>query len=131
MNLNQSNYGEREWVKFVLIGVAIAYLSLIIFIPALNLFVQAFKNGVGPFLHNLSQPAFLHAIQLTVTIALIVVPINTIFGLCAAWVIARNQFKDENFPPQSFRCTICSLARCRRFNDCTALWATWLVWTTA
>ncbi|HIK26525.1 MAG: sulfate ABC transporter permease subunit CysW [Oscillatoriaceae bacterium SKW80] len=97
MNLNQSNYGEREWVKFVLIGVAIAYLSLIIFIPALNLFVQAFKNGVGPFLHNLSQPAFLHAIQLTVTIALIVVPINTIFGLCAAWVIARNQFKGRTF----------------------------------
>lgn len=97
MNLNQNNYREREWVKFVLIAVAIAYLSLIIFIPALNLFVQAFKDGVAPFLHNLRQPAFLHAIQLTITIALIVVPINTIFGLCAAWVIARNQFKGRTF----------------------------------
>lgn len=97
MNLNQNNYREREWVKFVLIAVALAYLSLIIFIPALNLFVQAFKDGVAPFLHNLSQPAFLHAIQLTITIALIVVPINTIFGVCAAWVIARNQFKGRTF----------------------------------
>lgn len=42
---------------------------------------------------NLTQPVFLHAVKLTVIIALIVVPINTVFGLCAAWVIARNQFR--------------------------------------
>lgn len=84
---------ERGWVKVVLISVAIAYLALILFIPALNVFVQAFKSGVGPFLQNLTQPVFLHAAKLTVLIALIVVPINTVFGLCAAWVIARHQFR--------------------------------------
>lgn len=85
--------GDRPWVKFVLIGIAVFYLSLILFIPAVNVFAQAFKSGFAPFFTNLTQPVFLHAIQLTVIIALIVVPVNTVFGLCAAWVIARNQFR--------------------------------------
>ncbi len=88
---------ERSWVKPTLIITAIAYLALVLFIPALNVFVQAFKSGVGPFLHNLTEPAFLYAVKLTVLIALIVVPMNTVFGLCAAWVIARNQFRGRAF----------------------------------
>jgi sulfate/thiosulfate transport system permease protein len=83
---------EKTWVKWVLIGVAVGYLSLVLFIPALNVFVQAFNKGISPFLSNLTAPEFLHAAWLTLLIALIVVPINTIFGLCAAWVIARNKF---------------------------------------
>ncbi|OCR02165.1 sulfate ABC transporter permease subunit CysW [Oscillatoriales cyanobacterium USR001] len=83
---------EKTWVKWVLIGVAIAYLSLVLFIPALNVFVQAFNKGISPFFSNLTAPEFLHAAWLTLIIAIIVVPINTIFGLCAAWVIARNKF---------------------------------------
>lgn len=77
---------ERSWIKAALIGVAIAYLALILFIPAINVFVQAFRQGVGPFLGNLTEPGFLHAAWLTILIALIVVPLNTVFGLCAAWV---------------------------------------------
>lgn len=88
---------ERGWVKPVLIAVAIAYLSLILFVPALNVFVQAFKSGVGPFLKNLTEPAFTHAAWLTVIIALIVVPLNTVFGLCAAWVVVRHQFRGRTF----------------------------------
>jgi sulfate/thiosulfate transport system permease protein len=84
---------KGDWVKIGLIGTAIAYLALVLFIPAFNVFVQAFKSGVGPFFHNLTEREFLHAAQLTLVIALIVVPINTVFGLCAAWVIARNQFR--------------------------------------
>jgi sulfate transport system permease protein len=92
-----SSAKERPWVKFVLIGVAIAYLALILFIPAINVFVQAFKEGFGPFFQNLTEPGFVHAAKLTVLIALIVVPLNTIFGLCAAWVIARHQFRGRAF----------------------------------
>jgi len=84
---------EKTWVKWVLIGVAVGYLSLVLFIPALNVFVQAFNKGISPFLSNLTAPEFLHAAWLTLIIAIIVVPINTIFGLCAAWVIARNKFR--------------------------------------
>jgi sulfate transport system permease protein len=84
---------EHKWVKPTLIAVAVGYLSLVLFIPALNVFAQAFKEGVGPFFSNLTEPAFINAVKLTVLIALIVVPVNTVFGLCAAWVIARNQFR--------------------------------------
>ncbi len=83
---------EKAWVKPTLIGIAIGYLGLILFIPALNVFYQAFKKGVDPFLSNLTSPDFLSAAQLTLLITLIVVPVNTVFGLCAAWVIGRNKF---------------------------------------
>ncbi|NEQ27858.1 MAG: sulfate ABC transporter permease subunit CysW, partial [Microcoleus sp. SIO2G3] len=92
-----SQKSERSWVKIALILVAIAYLALVLFIPALNVFVQAFKQGFGAFFGNLTEPAFVHAVWLTVIIALIVVPLNTVFGLCAAWVIARNQFRGRTF----------------------------------
>lgn len=83
---------KKKWVPPVLIGVAILYLSLILLIPALNVFVQAFSKGVGPFLEQLTKPSFVHAAKLTLFIALIAVPLNTVFGLCAAWVIARRKF---------------------------------------
>lgn len=83
---------EGSWVPLLLIGVAIAYLGLVLYIPALNVFVQAFKKGVGPFFANLTQPDFIHAVKLTVLLALIAVPLNTVFGLCAAWAIARKRF---------------------------------------
>lgn len=94
---NQNRNQESIWVKYLLIGIAFGFLSLVLFIPALNVFVQAFEKGVGPFLSNLTRPDFLHAIKLTVLIALIVVPVNTVFGLCAAWVIARHQFRGRTF----------------------------------
>jgi sulfate/thiosulfate transport system permease protein len=83
---------ENPWTQRLLIGIAIAYLALVLLIPTLNVFVQAFSKGIEPFLSNLTAPDFLFAAQLTIIIAFIVVPLNTVFGLCAAWVIARNKF---------------------------------------
>lgn len=83
---------RSSWVPAVLIGVAISYLGLVLFIPALNVFVQAFHKGVGPFLENLTRPDFQNAIRLTLLLALIAVPLNTVFGLCAAWALARKRF---------------------------------------
>ena len=88
---------ERAWVKQVLIITAIAYLSLILFIPAINVFIQAFSSGLGPLLSNFKHTAFSNAVKLTVIIALITVPINTVFGLCTAWLIARKQFRGRAF----------------------------------
>jgi len=83
---------QGAWVKWLLISITILYLGLILFVPALNVFVEAFSGGVGPFFDNLKSPAFLNSVKLTVIIAAIAVPINTVFGLCAAWAIARNHF---------------------------------------
>jgi sulfate transport system permease protein len=78
--------------KIILITIALIYIALVIFIPAVNVFAQAFKDGVMPFLNNFGDPDFRSAIQLTLLIALVAVPINTVFGLCAAWAIARHKF---------------------------------------
>jgi sulfate transport system permease protein len=83
---------QKSWVPTILIGIAISYLALIQYIPAINVFFQAFKKGIGPFLENLSRTDFLNAAWLTLLLALIAVPINTVFGLCAAWAIARHKF---------------------------------------
>ena len=83
---------QKSWVPIVLIGIAIAYLALVQYIPAINVFVQAFSKGVGPFLSNLTRPAFIHAAWLTLLLAAISLPVNTVFGLCAAWAIARHKF---------------------------------------
>ncbi|MBE9012086.1 sulfate ABC transporter permease subunit CysW [Pseudanabaenaceae cyanobacterium LEGE 13415] len=82
-----------EWVPIVLITIAIAFLALIIYIPAINVFYQAFKKGLAPFFANLRQPNFIVAVRLTIALAVISVPLNTIFGLCAAWALARKQFR--------------------------------------
>ncbi len=88
---------ESAWVVTVLILIAIAYLSLVLFIPTANVFVQAFSKGIGPLLENMKSPDFLNAVKLTFIIALISVPVNTVFGLCAAWLIARKQFRGRAF----------------------------------
>lgn len=99
------NRNEAKWVKPVLITIALSYLGLLILVPAANVFYQAFKDGVGPFFHNLTQPDFLNAVWLTLIIAAIVVPVNAIFGLCTAWAIARN----KNFPGRTLLLSIIDL----------------------
>lgn len=79
--------------KPILIGIALAYLFVILLIPAVAVFYQAFYKGVGEFLVAIGSREFIHAAQLTLIITAIAVPVNTFFGLCAAWVIARNQFR--------------------------------------
>jgi sulfate transport system permease protein len=91
--LGQVQKARRQWGKWGLIGAVVAYLSLILLIPALNIFVGAFGNGLRPFLQVLSDRNFLHAVKLTLSIVVIAVPFNGVFGLCAAWVIARYQFR--------------------------------------
>lgn len=88
---------KKSWVPTLIIGIGIFYLGLIIYIPAANVFVQAFSKGLGPFLKTLTEPAFLNAVQLTLLLALISVPLNTVFGLCAAWAIARRKFRGRAF----------------------------------
>jgi sulfate/thiosulfate transport system permease protein len=91
---------DFDWERFtpgILIGIAIAYLVFVMYIPAINVFYQAFKKGVSPFFANLTHASFLHAAWLTLILAVIAIPLNTVFGLCAAWAIARNRFPGRAF----------------------------------
>lgn len=84
---------QKKWVPIVLIGIAMTFLALVLYIPAINVFYQAFHKGVAPFLKNLSEPNFQHAVRMTIALAAIAVPLNTIFGLCTAWALARKRFR--------------------------------------
>jgi sulfate transport system permease protein len=93
MTIDKVAQGKKQsWVPTILIGVAISYLFLVQYIPAINVFFEAFKKGSGPFLSNLTKPEFLHAAWLTLLLAVISIPLNAVFGLCAAWAIARHKF---------------------------------------
>lgn len=93
MTTNKPQHQKKQsWVPGVLIGIAIGYLFLVQYIPTINVFYQAFKKGASPFLDNLYRIDFLHAAWLTLLLTVICLPLNTVFGLCAAWAIARHKF---------------------------------------
>jgi sulfate/thiosulfate transport system permease protein len=64
----------------------------VLFIPAIAVFYEAFHKGFQEFLNAIGSPDFIHAVQMTLMATAIAVPLNTVFGLCAAWVLARNRF---------------------------------------
>jgi sulfate/thiosulfate transport system permease protein len=78
--------------KGILITMTIFYLAFMLLIPVFAVFYEAFHQGLGGFLEAISERDFIRAVQLTLLITAITVPLNTIFGLSAAWVLARNQF---------------------------------------
>jgi sulfate/thiosulfate transport system permease protein len=88
---------KQGWVEISLIAIAFLFLALVIYIPAVNVFYQAFKSGFAPFWANLSRPDFQNAIGLTLMVTAIVVPANVVFGLCAAWAITRRKFRGRAF----------------------------------
>ena len=79
-------------VAIVLISLVLGYLALVLVIPLVALIYEAFHKGFTPFLTALGTAELQSAIKLTLLIATIVLPVNTIFGLCAAWVLARHRF---------------------------------------
>jgi sulfate transport system permease protein len=83
-------------VPILLAGIALAWLALIIGAPLVTVFAQALAKGFGPFLDAFRQPDALAAIRLTLLVAAIAVPLNTAFGLAAAWSIAKFNFKGKS-----------------------------------
>ncbi len=90
--ISTPNSQRKAWVPLLLILIAVGYVALVLLIPAVNVFYQAFRNGFGPFLDTLKLHDFQVAVGLTIGMALFAVPINTFFGLCAAWALARKRF---------------------------------------
>jgi sulfate transport system permease protein len=80
-------------ISRLLLPIALLYLSLLLLIPAIAIFYEAFHQGINVFLTSINQRDFWQATILTLIVTAIAVPLNTIFGLCAAWVIGRNQFR--------------------------------------
>ena len=84
---------EPAPVRALLIGIAFLWLALIIFLPLLAVFAQAFAKGWGYFLSALAEPDAWASIKLTLLTAAIVVPFNSVFGMAAAWAISKHDFR--------------------------------------
>ncbi len=87
---------EPLLVRVVLIGIVFAFFALFLFLPLVVVFKEAFAKGVGAFFAVFSDDATASAIRLTLLTAAIAVPLNTIFGLAAAWSLTRFQFRGSS-----------------------------------
>ncbi|MCE7030156.1 sulfate ABC transporter permease subunit CysW [Jiella avicenniae] len=92
----RSPTAESPAVKWTLIGVALAFLGFFLVLPLVAVFVEAFRSGVGVYFEALVEPDAVAAIRLTLLVAAIAVPCNLVFGLAAAWAIAKFEFKGKN-----------------------------------
>ncbi len=87
---------EPRLVRFILTGVALAFLALFLLLPLLVVFTTSLEKGIGAYLAAVSDPIALAAIHLTLVTAALAVPLNVLFGLAAAWAIARFDFRGKN-----------------------------------
>ncbi len=85
-------HGEPAWLRITLITTALVFVGLILVLPLATVFFEALRGGLGRYGSALRDPDALKAVQLTLTVILIAVPLNTIFGVAAAWLIAKFQF---------------------------------------
>ncbi|MCR5866245.1 MAG: sulfate ABC transporter permease subunit CysW [Aquincola tertiaricarbonis] len=87
---------EPAWVRRTLIGIALAFLAFFLFVPLVAVFFEALKKGVDVYLAALTEADALSAIKLTLIAAAVSVPLNLVFGLAAAWCIAKFDFRGKN-----------------------------------
>jgi sulfate transport system permease protein len=87
---------EPAWVRRTLIGLALIFLALFLFVPLISVFYEALKKGVDVYFAAIIEADARAAIRLTLIAAAIAVPLNLIFGVAAAWAIAKFEFRGKN-----------------------------------
>lgn len=87
---------EPAWVRYLLIFTALSFLTLFLFVPLAAVFTEALRKGFGTYVTALLDPDALSAIKLTFIAAIIAVPLNLVFGVAAAWAIAKFEFKGKS-----------------------------------
>ena len=87
---------EPAIVKLLLIGIALAFLTLFLFVPLAVVFTEALKKGWDVYLAAITEPDARSAIALTLIAAAVSVPLNVVFGIAAAWCIAKFDFRGKN-----------------------------------
>lgn len=88
---------ESPVARFLLIGITLAFFSLFLLLPLFVVFQEAFSKGLGAFVKTFQDPYTRDAIRLTLIVAAIAVPLNTVFGLAAAWSLTRFRFSGRSF----------------------------------
>ncbi|MFK0333655.1 sulfate ABC transporter permease subunit CysW [Rhizobium sp. NPDC090275] len=88
---------EHRWARWTLIVASLVFLTLILILPLTAVFVEAFRKGPTAFFTALQDAETFSAIRLTLIVAGISVPLNVVFGVAAAWAIAKFEFKGKAF----------------------------------
>jgi sulfate/thiosulfate transport system permease protein len=88
---------ESPLARIALIAIAVGFMAIILLLPLLLVFIEAFRKGVPAFFEALAEPDTFSAIRLTLTVAAIAVPLNLVFGVAAAWAIAKFEFRGKAF----------------------------------
>jgi sulfate/thiosulfate transport system permease protein len=84
--------GEPAWLRWVLIALAVGFIGLLLVLPLVTVFYEALRFGLERYGASLLEPDALKAVGLTLTVVAIAVPLNTVFGVAAAWLLAKFQF---------------------------------------
>ncbi len=95
--MNRQAVSEPPWVRRTLIFLAVGFMSVILLTPLAAVFHEAFRKGIGPYFRAISSPDTLSALRLTLLASAIAVPLNVVFGVAAAWCIAKFDFKGKHF----------------------------------
>jgi sulfate transport system permease protein len=88
---------EPAWVRFVLIAAALLFLLLFLILPLATVFTEALREGIRVYAAAILEPEALAAIRLTLLTAAIVVPLNVMFGIAAAWAVTKFEFPGKSF----------------------------------
>jgi len=88
---------ESRAARVVLVGLAATFLGAFLVVPLIAVFAYALREGAGVYLAALTEPAALAAVKLTLTVAVIAVPVNVVYGLAAAWSVAKFSFPGRNW----------------------------------
>ncbi|TRL40740.1 sulfate ABC transporter permease subunit CysW [Rhizobium straminoryzae] len=89
--------GESPTWRVLLTLVAVAFLAIVVILPLITVFYEAFRKGAAAFFEAFQEPDAIAAIRLTLTVAAIAVPLNLVFGVAAAWAIAKFDFRGKTF----------------------------------
>ncbi|HEY6431186.1 MAG TPA: sulfate ABC transporter permease subunit CysW [Acetobacteraceae bacterium] len=92
-----SSMYANGWVRHALTAAALGLMVLFLLLPLAVVLVQAFGSGVGAYVDALADPDTLSAIRLTLFVAVIAVALNVMFGIAAAWCVARFEFRGKSF----------------------------------
>lgn len=93
--IQQSTLDDANWVRWSLITIALGFITLFLFVPLILVIIQAFAKGVEAYFSALGETDMRAAMNLTLLTALITVPLNTVFGVAAAWAITRFEFRGK------------------------------------
>ena len=87
---------EPTLVKWALLAVALVYLVLFLVLPLASVYAQALADGLGHYFASILDPDALAAVRLTLLVAVIAVPLNLVFGIAAAWTVAKFEFRGKS-----------------------------------